>query len=57
VEGEVLTHLGDTYHAAGDVDAARDSWQQALLIIDQLGAQDTAHVRRRLHALRAPSSA
>ena len=34
----VLNHLGDTYHATGDITRARDAWQQALDIVGQLGA-------------------
>jgi hypothetical protein len=32
-----LDHLGDAHHAAGDRDAARTAWQQALDILDQFG--------------------
>jgi hypothetical protein len=31
-----LTHLGDTSHAAGELAPARDYWQQALAILEDL---------------------
>jgi len=34
----VLSHLGDTHRATGDITRARDAWQQALAIVGQLGA-------------------
>jgi DNA-binding SARP family transcriptional activator/tetratricopeptide (TPR) repeat protein len=47
-EAEVLTHLGDTHAAAGDRDAARETWRQALTILDGLGHPDAEQVRDRL---------
>ena len=36
-QATTLSHLGDTHHATGDLDAARDAWQEALDILDHLG--------------------
>ena len=33
---EVFTHLGDSHHAAGDYCAARQAWQQAMELLNQL---------------------
>jgi hypothetical protein len=49
--GEVLAHLGDTQQSAGDSGAARDSWQRALAIFDQLGLPDADQIRARLRRL------
>jgi hypothetical protein len=32
-----LSHLGDTYHATGNLDTARNAWYEALDILDRLG--------------------
>ena len=45
---EVLTHLGDAYHAAGNPGQARDAWQQALAILDDLHHPDADQVRAKL---------
>jgi tetratricopeptide (TPR) repeat protein len=45
---EVLTHLGDAHHAVGDLDAARDAWQLALDILDDLDHPDADAVRAKL---------
>jgi tetratricopeptide (TPR) repeat protein len=50
-EATILTHLGDTHHTAGDPDAARDAWQQALTILDDLDHPDADTVRTKLHHL------
>jgi predicted negative regulator of RcsB-dependent stress response len=47
-----LTHLGDTWRSSGDHQAARDAWQQALDILDDLGHQDAAEVRASLSSER-----
>ncbi|SCG66307.1 AfsR/SARP family transcriptional regulator [Micromonospora halophytica] len=47
----VLTHLGDSRHAAGDVPGARLAWRHALTILDELQHQDAAAVRTKLHQL------
>jgi len=46
-----LTHLGDIYRAAGAPLAARDAWQQALAILDDLHHCDAEQVRARLRDL------
>jgi predicted negative regulator of RcsB-dependent stress response len=48
-----LDHLGDAYYAAGDPEAARDSWKQAISVLEraQLGGADEIH--RKLHDLEA----
>lgn len=57
-ESEVLTHLGHTHHAAGENQEARDSWQRALTILDELAHPDAHRIRadlRRLDRLPQPS--
>jgi DNA-binding SARP family transcriptional activator/tetratricopeptide (TPR) repeat protein len=46
-----LTHLGDTHAAAGNPDAARDAWEQALAILDGLGHASAGQVRTKLRQL------
>jgi predicted negative regulator of RcsB-dependent stress response len=45
----VLDHLGDAHHAAGDSTAARDAWQLALRILDELGHPDAGRVRAKIN--------
>jgi len=45
-----LQRLGDTYESAGDP-AARDAWQEALTIFDDLRRPDADDVRARLRGL------
>jgi Tfp pilus assembly protein PilF len=47
-ESEGLSHLADAYHADGNREAARQAWQNALAILDELGHPDTEHLRARL---------
>jgi hypothetical protein len=47
-EADTLIDLGDTQHAAGDPDAARDAWQNALSIMDELDHSDAEKVRLKL---------
>jgi len=35
-DADILTLLGDAHYARGDDQAARDAWQQALTILDDL---------------------
>jgi tetratricopeptide (TPR) repeat protein len=51
----LLTAFGDACQAAGDLPAARQAWQQALQIRDELGFQDTRRIRARLEHASAPS--
>ncbi|WP_089155429.1 AfsR/SARP family transcriptional regulator [Micromonospora sp. NBS 11-29] len=50
-ESEVLVHLGDTHLAAGDPEAARIAWRQALTILDDLQHPDVGEVHARLAKL------
>jgi DNA-binding SARP family transcriptional activator/transcriptional regulator with XRE-family HTH domain len=50
---DMLDDLGDAYHAAGDLSAARDSWLQALDIFENLRHARTRQVSLKL---RPPSS-
>jgi tetratricopeptide (TPR) repeat protein len=56
-EAETLTHLGDTHHAAANIKAARDAWQDALTILEELDHLDADQVRTRLHDLNHPIAA
>jgi tetratricopeptide (TPR) repeat protein len=47
-EADQLLRLGEAHQAAGDPDAARRAWQQALAIIDDLHRPDAGQVRARL---------
>ncbi|GIM77031.1 SARP family transcriptional regulator [Winogradskya consettensis] len=47
-QGTTLHRLGDTYAAAGQTDAARDSWRQALTILDEVDLKDASVVREKL---------
>jgi DNA-binding SARP family transcriptional activator len=49
-QAEVLDHIGDNCAAAGQPTAARDSWQQALAILDGLQGPDTPRIRQKLSA-------
>lgn len=51
LQADVLTGLGDTHLAMGKPAAARDLWQQALVILDDLAHRDAAGVRARLQTL------
>jgi len=50
----VLTHLGDAFHAAGDLPAACDAWRSALVILQDLDHLDADEVRARLAASGVP---
>ena len=50
-EAEILTHLGDARHAAHHHQQARESWHQALEILDDLHHRDADQVRRKLEQL------
>jgi hypothetical protein len=47
-EAEILTHLGDSHEALGDLDSARDAWRQALVILEDLDHPDAAQLRAKL---------
>ncbi len=42
---DILTELGDAYEAAGDRQAARQAWRDALQILDDLRHPGAAHIR------------
>jgi tetratricopeptide (TPR) repeat protein len=52
-QAQTLARLGDVYHAVSDLTAARDTWQQALAIFDELGHSDADTVRAKLTTLDA----
>ena len=51
----LLADYGDACRAAGDLPAARQAWQQALQIRDELGLPDTRRIRARLKHASPPS--
>jgi tetratricopeptide (TPR) repeat protein len=53
-EASTLTHLGDTHYTTANTDGARDAWQQALTILDQLNHPDADTVRAKIHHLDHP---
>ena len=53
-ETTMLVHLGDAYNAAGDVGPARQSWREALEILEGLNHSDADQVRARLHGQQPP---
>jgi class 3 adenylate cyclase/tetratricopeptide (TPR) repeat protein len=54
-EADTLARLGDTHHAADDPHSARDAWQRAVTILDQLDHPDAGHVRAKLGELIVPT--
>jgi tetratricopeptide (TPR) repeat protein/transcriptional regulator with XRE-family HTH domain len=46
-----LNHLGDACRAADDDLAARDAWQQALIILDELAHPEAAVIRDKLRSV------
>jgi DNA-binding SARP family transcriptional activator/tetratricopeptide (TPR) repeat protein len=57
-EADSLVHLGDSHASAGDRNDARDAWQTALTILDEMAHPDAVEVRAKLLRLRrlSPSS-
>jgi tetratricopeptide (TPR) repeat protein/transcriptional regulator with XRE-family HTH domain len=53
----MLVHLGDAYYAAGQLPQARQSWQEALAILEDLNHSDTDQVRARLRGEVPPPTA
>jgi len=49
--GESLAHLGDAHEAAGDLDAARAAWKEALQHLTAHGHPEAAAVRAKLDEL------
>ena len=56
-ETTMLVHLGDAYHAAGDMGPARQAWQEALAILENLNHSDADQVRARLNGEVPPPAA
>jgi tetratricopeptide (TPR) repeat protein len=50
----MLVHLGDAYHAAGQLPQARQAWQEALAILEDLNHSDADQVRARLDGEEPP---
>jgi DNA-binding SARP family transcriptional activator len=50
-EADTLTNLGEVRRAVGDSLSARDAWQQALAILDDLHHPDAAKVRAKLASM------
>lgn len=48
-----LTHLGATYRASGNLQAARPSWLEALEILNDLNHPDASLVREELKTIDA----
>jgi DNA-binding SARP family transcriptional activator/tetratricopeptide (TPR) repeat protein len=53
-QAKTTVYLGDAHAAAGHPAAAREAWQQALAIFDDLHHADAAQVRARLHHPASP---
>ena len=52
-QARTLANTGDAYHAAGDLPAARDVWQEALQILDGLHTPHADQLRAELQAITA----
>ncbi len=50
----MLVHLGDAYYAAGQLPQARQAWQEALAILEDLNHSDADQVRARLDGEEPP---
>jgi tetratricopeptide (TPR) repeat protein len=48
-EAVALDHLGDSHHAADDLESARTVWRLALTILEELGHSDAEKIRIKLH--------
>jgi hypothetical protein len=53
----MLVHLGDAYHAAGQLPQARQAWREALAILEDLNHSDADQVRARLRGEVPPPTA
>ena len=52
---ETLTSLGDCHQAAGKTTAAREAWERALAILDEMRHPDAVGIRGKLGQLAPPS--
>jgi DNA-binding SARP family transcriptional activator len=50
-EATILDHVGDARHDAGEIPQAREAWQQALAIFDDLQHPDAEKVRTKLASI------
>jgi len=50
LEGMILSHVGDTHRDAGNLQAAREVWQEALTILGDIDQPEAERVRARLAA-------
>ena len=55
-EATILNHLGDAHNDVAAMQAARDAWQQALVILESLGHVDAEKVRAKIQASRGLAS-
>jgi hypothetical protein len=46
----ILSHVGDAHRDAGNLQAARDAWQDALAILGDIDEMEAGRVRTRLAA-------
>jgi len=53
-EADIISYLGDAYHAVGQPELARAAWREALVIFDGLDHPDAERVRTQLVALDSP---
>jgi len=53
---EALNHLGDSEHADGNLAQARSAWEEAYLILDDLGHPDAPPIRTKLRELDASTA-
>ena len=53
IQADLLTHLGETHWVTGDLGSARQAWQQALAILDELHYPDAVQFRLKLRHLDA----
>jgi hypothetical protein len=53
-EAGTLDHLGDVHRSAGDMDAARWAWTQAVRTFDEIGHPGSEQVRANLRSLDCP---
>jgi DNA-binding SARP family transcriptional activator/tetratricopeptide (TPR) repeat protein len=55
-EAEHLANLGDAHRASGNLHAARDAWQQALTVLEQIDHPDIDLLRTKLTSLGSTTS-
>ena len=55
-EAETLTHLGDAHHEAGHARQAREEWQKALVILNELDSPGVTQLRDKIRDVQAAAS-